>query len=217
MSVVPFSHTYVPQLIDQVRQSNQKFYHTCVAKQSQRVFLWVFEDRDSAEIIGFGLCRLMFDDSLLIDTLYVKPKYRRRGIVRWFIARVRHVFPFVCRLILETLKDEAYVRGERSAAITAYEALGFCQMTPELLAQLRHWFPAREHFVLPDGFLWDCLRDMYYERLVYEFPDRECKKEGVGKKIGSVMWSILSVIKTPINSTRERARKWWLLRAASGQ
>ena len=206
-SVVPFSHTYVPQLIDQVLSRNQAFYRRCSVRASRRVFLWVFEDRESAGIAGFALCRLISEGFLLIDTLYVKPRYRRRGIVRWFVAHVAHLFPHVRQLALETLKNEGVAPGERCAAIAAYQSLGFYRMPVELLTQLRHWFPARERFILLDGGEWVCLRDRYYERLVYECPVRDHVFVAARKKITSLLWNILGVIKIPINSTRERARE----------
>jgi len=207
MSVVPFPHTYVPQLIEQVLSYNKALYRRCSGKVSRRVFLWVFEDRESAGIAGFALCRLIPDGLVLIDTLYVKPRYRRRGIVRWFIAHVSHLFPHVRQLVLETLKNEGVASGERCAAIAAYQALGFYRMPVELLTQLRHWFPASERFMLSDERVWDCRRYIYYERLVYECPVRDHVFIAARKKITSLLWNILGVIKMPINSTRERARE----------
>jgi|GEM_PF-4810430 len=205
MSVVPFPHTYVPQLIDQVLSHNKALYRRCSAKVSRRVFLWVFEDRESAGIVGFALCRLIPEGLVLIDTLYVKPRYRRRGIVRWFIAQLAHLFPHVRQLVLETLKNEGVASGGRCVAIAAYQALGFYRMPVELLTQLRHWFPASERFVLFDERVWDCRRDIYYERLVYECPVRDHVFVAARKKITSLLWNILGVIKMPINSTRECA------------
>ncbi len=171
-------------LVDSVIHAENDLAVRCAEGKEKKAFILIIEHSVSHDVIGFirGFFVARYQ-VLIVRSIYIVSAYRRRGILRYLVSLLPHMFPAMVYCAIEVLRHQVH-------ALAAYAALGFKEMSSVEIAWLRQWFPATEEFRVSDDTAWECVYADHYVRLLYAISTRESWCDKVSKK----WWTFCSLL-----------------------